>query len=190
MYDLEKSRQLNNWGMEIKLHKTKGLVVFDGIEYFIGEDSKLHHGFKKIDDKWYFFDLDEGDMLKDQWLKSDNNWYCFGKDGAMLTGEHEMGGRQFYLACNGVMVTGLCNIGKGVSKYFHPVKGYSLSGWIYDGDKVYHAKPSGVLDKSFTEIDGIMYFFDPYTFNSVKDKRIDDLHVADSDGKINKKFNI
>ena len=56
--------------------------------FYYGSDNRLVYGWKKINNKWYYFDIDCGIMTKDGIIDWGEGWYSFDEDGVMQTGWH------------------------------------------------------------------------------------------------------
>ncbi len=79
--------------------KTFGLVMIDGKGYCFNETGNLKKGLQIIDGKTYYFQPEDGHdketMVVDEFVTVDNDTYYFGSDGAALTGEHTINGKDY-----------------------------------------------------------------------------------------------
>ena len=83
-------------------------ISYKDNEYYMDKEGKLATGWKKLDDKWYYFDPIEGatqGALKTGWLEQNGVWYYLDTEGAnrgeMYTGEREIDGKIHVFAENG-----------------------------------------------------------------------------------------
>lgn len=80
-----------------------GLYVDDKGKYFVTETGAyLYNSWKKISNKWYYFNK-YGYALTNGWLLYKSEWYYFDKDGVMLSDTWlDLGTEKFYLNYYGV----------------------------------------------------------------------------------------
>ena len=69
-------------------------------------------GWKKIDNKWYFFRPD-GTMVASSWITDQGKFYYLYENGTMVTGWLKIGNDYYYLKSSGAMTTGWWQIMAG-----------------------------------------------------------------------------
>ena len=92
-------------------------------------------GWKKIDEKWYYFNNDG--IMSTGWLNYNGKWYNLSNSGAMNTGWKEIGGKWYHLNTDGAMSIG----------------------WIDDNGTRYFTNSSGEMETGTLRIDGEIYTF-------------------------------
>ena len=144
MYDLEKSRKWNHFVSDTKLSRDKGIILKDGIEYYLTSEGVIANGFQTVNGRMYYFD-EEGAMVKGEWREIKNEWYYFKDNGTVTTDYLTLAGRDYHFDAVGRMSKGFSKIDNETYKYFHPEKGYALHGWIVDDGKIMFADELGRL---------------------------------------------
>ena len=93
----------------------KGLQIINGKKYYFSASGfQAKDQLVEIDGKKYYFAPDTGEMVEDRFagIKSRNNygsyiaWYYFGPDGAALTGEQTINGKQLEFYRSGEQIKG------------------------------------------------------------------------------------
>ncbi len=130
-------------------------------------------------DTWYYR-YPDGSYQKDSWLKLDEKWYLFDRDGRMLTGWQNKDGLGYYLRDNGEMYMGW--IKSGDSWYYlnskaDGVEGAMHIGWLKNNGKTYCMGQSGAMLEGWNQVDGNWYYFYPGSGNMAADVIIDTFYV-------------
>lgn len=154
-----------------------GWLPWEDEVYYLAANGVAASGWKKIDDCWYYFSLEnrsrQTGWLKDKelwyylapedgvmvtgWQLIDDRWYYFNESGAMLTGWVKPAGGWYYLSASGAMKTGWQRI-QG-SWYFLKDSGAMAEGWARVDDCWYYLKPqSGVMATGWTKVSGKWYY--------------------------------
>ena len=135
----------------------------------VGSNTQV--GWVQVGDTWYY-KYPDGSLQKDSWLKINNIWYLFDKEGKMLTGWQVKNGRTYYLQSSGAMYTGW--IKSGDLWYFlnrpqdGDVEGAMRTGWLNYNGKVYYLLSSGAMAEGWTQVDNNWYYFYPgYGYEAV-----------------------
>ena len=123
--------------------KTKNgewLETADGAVYYI-EKGKIVTGWKKVDDRRYYFDPATGVMSRG-FVQIDGKYHYFDEDGVAQTGKIRSGGAYYYLDKNSTVMTG----------------------WIKDSANTYYGNPAsriipGRLCSGFASIGDQLYYF-------------------------------
>lgn len=158
----------------------EGWQMIDGSwRYFISGEQVT--GWKKIGDKWYFFDQDGimqtgwfrspgngkwyylhptgGSMMTDTWITSSGMWYYLDSDGSMVTGWQNIGGKWYYFNPNGgAMVKGWLKIGSSWY-YLNPNGGAMMAGWQSINGKWYYFTSGGAMKTGWFSYGGNWYYF-------------------------------
>ena len=152
------------------------------------EDGRYVTGWKKIDDQWYCFGVDEYMITGLYYDSIYNDTFLFGTDGVMLTGWQMFSGKWYYLMGNGRAVRGWKQLsGKWYffnesddpymyrnqllyisgDRYLLGPNGEMLTGWQFFNNNWYYLdRSSGLSLTGWQNIGGKWYYFytsgDPY----------------------------
>lgn len=80
----------------------------DSNGWWNSEGNSWSVGWKKIDEKWYFFNCD-GYMQKG-WILNNGKWYFLDSNGIMQVGIIQVDGKTYYLSLSGEMQVGNVNL--------------------------------------------------------------------------------
>ena len=100
--------------------------------YHASPGGVLDIGWKKINDKWYYFYKESGDP----WMET----------GKMVTGNWKIDGKNYYFGTDGAMKT------NGWIKHISQGDGTTYTSWV-------HASPGGALDTGWKKIENKWYYF-------------------------------
>ena len=101
-----------------------GLHDVDGKTYYFNGSGVMQKGWQWVDDAWYYF-ADDGHMIKDEWIKLQDKWYCVDAEGKMLKGWQWVKWAWFYLNPDGTMVSNVWRWDDGYRNwYYYDVNGY------------------------------------------------------------------
>lgn len=75
-------------------------VTSDNVAASEDKSSNVKTGWKKIDDKWYYYDSNSV-LQKSKWINTNSKWYYFGTDGVMQTSKWISG--KYYVKDDGTM---------------------------------------------------------------------------------------
>ena len=148
----------------------------DGLtHYYVNGVSQK--GWKKIDNKWYYFDtfngalmtgwqqidgkwylLDNKGVMQTGWKKVGAKWYWFDGSGAMATGWKKVGAKWYWFEGSGAMVTGWKKI--GAKWYWFEGSGAMATGWKKVGAKWYWFNSSGAMQTGWKKISSKWYWFE------------------------------
>ena len=126
-----------------------------GWRYF-DKTGAVQKGWKKIDGKYYYFDLYDGSMYTD-WLKLNDVWYYFGSNGTMRTGWQLVQGSWYYFGADGAMRKSWQQI-SGTWYYFGD-NGIMTTGWQKIKGTWYYFNNSGSMVTGWQLIDELWYYF-------------------------------
>ncbi|MDO4438511.1 MAG: hypothetical protein Q4B86_03575 [Eubacteriales bacterium] len=106
--------------------------------YKYADGSYPRNSWQRINDKWYFFNMDG--IMQTGWIWWNNCWYLALPDGSMATGWNNVNDRWYYLNPSGIMLTGY-QIIDGKTYYLDATgarvsDGYSPDGHYFDKDGV------------------------------------------------------
>jgi len=101
------TEQIEEWKLKNDSYiKFRWVNIRDKWYYMDLENGDIKTGWWKISDKWYLLDEIYGDMKTD-WQFVDGKWYYLNLDGSMAIGWKNIDGRWYYMNLkNGDMVTG------------------------------------------------------------------------------------
>ena len=105
---------------------------------------------KQINGTWYRFD--NSGVMQTGWIKENGTWYYLNDSGAMQTGWVKDKGTWYYLNDSGAMQTGWVKE-NGIWYYLNQ-SGSMETGWFTVSDKWYYANESGALAINTTTPDG------------------------------------
>lgn len=130
-------------------------------------------------DTWYYR-YPDGSYQKDSWLKLNEKWYLFDRDGRMLTGWQNKDGLGYYLRDTGEMYMGW--IKSGESWYYlnskaDGVEGAMHIGWLRNNGRTYCLGQSGAMLEGWNQVDGNWYYFYPGSGHMATDVIIDTFYV-------------
>ncbi|MBM6667657.1 Ig-like domain-containing protein [Lacrimispora saccharolytica] len=134
----------------------------DAMEEIIG-----HGEWKQEGDQWYYYQ--DGEMLKNCWVKDGINWFVLNEDGSMKADELiVIDGDLYYFRSWGAML---------------------YNSWHMDaaGNLYYFRDWGGALNTGWNELDGDWYYFDQETCAAKRDvmETIDvDLYAFDRNGRM------
>ncbi len=158
-------------------HVSDGTGQVDGNGISTGVAAQV--GWVQSDETWYYR-YPDGSYQKDSWLKLNEKWYLFDKDGRMLTGWQTKDGLGYYLRDSGQMITGW--IKRGDNWYYlntaaDGVEGAMHVGWLQNNGKRYCLGPNGTMLEGWNQVDGNWYYFYPGSGNMAVNTTIDTFYV-------------
>ena len=108
-------------------------------------------GWSKKDGHW-FYQLEDGSYIVDEWKQINGTWYRFDNSGVMQTGWIKENGTWYYLNDSGAMQTGWVK-DKEIWYYLNQ-SGSMETGWFTVSGKWYYANESGALATNTITPDG------------------------------------
>jgi len=161
-------------------HVSDGTGQTDGNGQTIGGAKQV--GWIQSSGTWYYC-YPDGSYQKDSWLKVDEKWYLFDRDGRMLTGWQTKDGLGYYLRENGEMYMGW--IKSGDTWYYlnsaaDGVEGAMHIGWLQNDGKTYCFDQSGAMLEGWNQVDGNWHYFYPGSGNMAANVIIDTFYVDGS----------
>ena len=136
-------------------NQTGWIQTSDGWVYRNDDFTFPQDCWKKINNRWYYFD--SKGIMTTGWQKVNNKWYYMNSSGAMQTGWIKLGSTWYYLDTSGAMVTGWQKIG-GTWYYFNS-SGAMQTGWIKQANNWYYLDTSGKMTTGWKYINGKWYYF-------------------------------
>lgn len=157
-----------------------------GEDYYL-ENGKPVTGWKKINDRWYYFFPGNGTKLSDGSHEINGKQYYFNSEGMMESGWiqrefgewsyadpsgvlaieqwYEINGKKYYFDIEGKMLTGLNKIGRRCQLFDKNgawVKNVTSQGdgWIQYGTNWYYVESGYPVKNTSIQIDGKRYYFD------------------------------
>ena len=118
-----------------------------GYTVYYDEKGKLVMGEKKIGNYWYFFDLKNGAMVKNDWRVVNGYWHYYRNDGHRVHGQEKIGKYWYYLAeGTGNMITGFKEIKSQNKIVYYNSSGHMVYGQEkIDGEWYFFNEKSGAL---------------------------------------------
>ncbi|MCR5811079.1 MAG: Ig-like domain-containing protein [Lachnospiraceae bacterium] len=117
-----------------------------------------------VDGKWkknsggWWYDLQDGDYPRQQFMDIDGHTYFFDSKGYMATGWKKLYGDWFYFGSNGVARTGWQKI-EGKWFYFDKTDAYMYTGWNKIDGKWFLFSDGGVMRTGWVKSGGKWYYF-------------------------------
>ena len=127
-----------------------------GNNYVMPNGNKEVNSWKKISDRWYYFDQN-GNMVKG-WLFKDGYWYYMDQSGVMKTGWLDLSSEwRFYLSPTGEMQIGWVQLGPGVWYYMNQ-DGYMQRGWIFVDNQWHYMGTDGKMQFGWVHVGDKQYY--------------------------------
>jgi glucan-binding YG repeat protein len=127
-----------------------------GNNYVMPNGNKEVNSWKKISDRWYYFDQN-GNMVKG-WLFKDGYWYYMDQSGVMKTGWLDLSSEwRFYLSPTGEMQIGWVQVGPGVWYYMNQ-DGYMQRGWIFVDNQWHYMGTDGKMQFGWVQVGDKQYY--------------------------------
>lgn len=126
----------------------------NGQWYFIVDNTQAT-GWKKIDGKWYLFDLNG--VMQIGWRFTGGKYYYLTSSGAMATGWLRDNGSWYYLNNDGSRASGWLLEG-GNWYYLEPSTGRMHTNWITVNDKQYFMQSNGAMGTGWIKQSGYWYY--------------------------------
>lgn len=158
-------------------HVSDGTGQVDGNGVSTGVTGQV--GWVQADGTWYYR-YPDGSYQTDSWLKLNNKWYLFDKDGRMLTGWQTKDGLGYFLLESGEMFTGWI---KGGDNWYYlnsiadGVEGAMHTGWLQNNGRTYYLGQNGAMLEGWNEVDGNWHYFYPGYGYMAADVTIDTFYV-------------
>ena len=128
----------------------------------VATEQVIGHGeWKQEDGKWYYYQ--DGEMLKNCWLKDGIDWYYLNEDGSMKADEWftDTDGNIYYFRTWGGMQYNAWGSLDGERYYFRSWGAAWNNGWHQIGGQWYYFSPDGTAMRNTTElVDRDIYSFD------------------------------
>ncbi|MBR6101229.1 MAG: hypothetical protein IKP95_02280 [Ruminococcus sp.] len=167
-------------------HMLTGIQHIEGREYDFGTDGAAYKGWREADGKFRYSDEETGGFVTG-FRTIDDKTYYFDVDFNMVTGKQEIGGKYFLFGNDGVLIEGWYLDDDG-NKYYYTRDGAAtgltlieglyymfgkngvlLTEWYTDeetGD-LYYCGKNGVVHDGFVSIEDDVYYMDPVTHKAV-----------------------
>lgn len=117
-------------------------------------------GWNKINGKYYYY-LEDGTMVKNQWLKDGIDWYYLNEDGTMKSDEWYFDGvDHYYFRSWGGMMYNQFLTQDGKTYYFRSWGGMQYNARFQVSGKTYYANADGTLAKGWVQEGSKYYYYD------------------------------
>ena len=128
--------------------------------YMSGREGKtlsnsVAEGWSKEDGHW-FYQLEDGSHIVNEWKQINGTWYRFNNSGVMQTGWVKDNGTWYYLNNSGAMQTGWVK-DKGTWYYLNS-SGAMQTGWVKDKGIWYYLNQSGAMETGWFTVSGKWYY--------------------------------
>ena len=142
-----------------------GWQTIDGIQlYFDGTGKQIKGKRILIDGKYYYFDKDSGELLRNAFHSltfSNTDPFYFGEDGAQIFGWYTLDGHRVYFDKNGFQLKNGSYLIDDAYYYFNQDGQVLINGSAKLSNILYLADSEGKLLSGWKEIDGKTYYLDP-----------------------------
>ena len=142
-----------------------GWQTINGVQlYFDGTGKQIKGKRILIDGKYYYFDKDSGELLRNAFhslTSSNTDSFYFGEDGAQIFGWYTFDGHRVYFDKNGFQLKNGSYLIDDAYYYFSQDGQLLVNGSAKLSNILYLADSEGKLLSGWKEIDGKTYYLDP-----------------------------
>ena len=139
-----------------------GWQTIDGIQlYFDGTGKQIKGERILIDGKYYYFDKNSGELLRNAFHSFNSYIHYFGNDGAQVFGWYTINGHRVYFKEDGLQAKDNVLLIDGNYYYFNQDGQLLVNGSAKSYNSLYLADSEGKLLSGWREIDGKTYYLDP-----------------------------
>ena len=130
------------------IFETEGWFKSDSIWYYQKQGELVKNDWLKYQGNWYFMD-GAGGMIHGGWICSDDIWYYFKDSGIMISNEWKFyNNRWYYLKSSGAMASNEWVYIQGKWYYLSTSGAMKASSWVYDKGEWYYVTSSGAMVES------------------------------------------
>ena len=122
----------------------------------IDENYTCNEGIWLMDNTGWWYEDEQGNALRNEWKKLDNNWYYFGNDNYSLRKWQKIDPYWFYMNNSGEMQRFWQKIDG--YWYFFRNGGQMKTGWIYDNGHWYFMRKGGQMKTGWIKVRDKWYF--------------------------------
>ncbi len=126
-----------------------------GSNYVYGDGQLARNSWKKLSDKWYYFDQN-GNMAKG-WIFVNGYWYYMNENGVMQTGWINLGDGWRYLGEDGSLRTGWLNPSPD-KWYYLNAYGFMQTQWVMVDGKWYFMEADGSMKTGWLNWNNCWYY--------------------------------
>ena len=139
-----------------------GWQTIDGVQlYFDGTGKQIKGERILIDGKYYYFDKNSGELLRNAFHSFNSFIHYFGNDGAQVFGWYTLDGHRVYFKEDGLQAKDDLVLIDGNNYYFNRNGQLLVDGSVESFGKTYLADSEGKLLTGWREIDGKTYYLNP-----------------------------
>ena len=139
-----------------------GWQTIDGIQlYFDGTGKQIKGERILIDGKYYYFDKNSGELLRNAFHSFNSYIHYFGNDGAQVFGWYTINGHRVYFKEDGLQAKDNVLLIDGNYYYFNQDGQLLVNGSAKSYNSLYLADSEGKLLSGWKEIDGKTYYLNP-----------------------------
>ena len=139
-----------------------GWQTIDGIQlYFDGTGKQIKGERILIDGKYYYFDKNSGELLRNAFHSFNSYIHYFGNDGAQVFGWYTINGHRVYFKEDGLQAKDNVLLIDGNYYYFNQDGQLLVNGSAKTYNSLYLADSEGKLLTGWREIDGKTYYLNP-----------------------------
>ena len=137
-----------------KVNKT-GWIQNKGYWYYLNNDSTVKRDWLNSGYSWYY--LNDNGIMATQWKKVNDYWYYFGLNGAMQKDWKEIKNNWYYLRDDGIMATQWEKVNN--YWYYFGSNGAMQKDWKEINNNWYYLRDDGIMTTQWNKINDYWYYF-------------------------------
>ena len=137
-----------------KVNKT-GWIQNKGYWYYLNNDSTVKRDWLNSGYSWYY--LNDNGIMATQWKKVNDYWYYFGSNGTMQKDWKEINNNWYYLREDGIMATQWEKVNN--YWYYFGSNGAMQKDWKEINNNWYYLRDDGIMTTRWNKINDYWYYF-------------------------------
>ena len=137
-----------------KVNKT-GWIQNKGYWYYLNNDSTVKRDWLNSGYSWYY--LNDNGIMATQWKKVNDYWYYFGSNGTMQKDWKEINNNWYYLREDGIMATQWEKVND--YWYYFGLNGAMQKDWKEIKNNWYYLRDDGIMATQWEKVNNYWYYF-------------------------------